>query len=475
MSQRPNKPAVEYLQVPDREVVDWAAALPARGGSIVGNESNVLQALRNAPDLDGLVRFDEFALRAELTRSPPWRDIEPGEAWCDDDDTALTGWLQANGIAVRGRNVVSDCVSLVAKDRRVHPVREYLDSLTWDGTARLDGWLSRYMGASGEPAYLAAVGRCWLISAVARVRRPGCKADHVLVLESGQGTFKSTAAGKLAVSPAWFADNVGDVRSKDAALQLSGKWIIELSELSNIRRAEVEAVKGYITRTQDVFRPPYGRRAVTVPRQCVFIGTTNEQEYLRDRTGNRRYWPVSCQRIDLDALERDRDQLWAEAAHRYAAGQAWHLDAEAAELAAEEQDSRLLQTELDAGVAEYLASVADSGRDEVASREVFAGALNLDPASDKYAEQTARMGAQVAAAIVAAGWSRVGRKGKGVNKRTIYRRVPKSRQEKNLPLHARAYTGMQEKSLSTLGDLCPRCSGEGCQHCGDTGRIPEAS
>lgn len=472
----PDNDMDNIVKLQDRIDADWPSSLAKKGRevTIVGDERNVLKALRKAPDLCGLIRYDEFALRVEFTRRPPWRTVQAGEAWTDDDDTALMSYLQTNGIAVRGKNVVTDCVSLVAKDCRVHPVREYLQSLNWDGTARIGGWLSRYLTAGGDTDYLSAIGRCWLISAVARVRRPGCKADHVLVLESGQGTFKSTSAAILAVHPAWFADNVGDVRNKDAALQLSGKWIIELSELSNIRRAEVEAVKGYLSRTQDVFRPPYGRRAVTVPRQCVFIGTTNEREYLRDRTGNRRYWPVHCQRIDLAALERDRDQLWAEAVHCFEAGHRWHLEGNAAELAVVEQDSRLLQTELDASVAEYLTEAEERGQTEVTTREVFARALNLDPTSDKYAEQAVRLGVQVAAAIEAAGWSRVGTQGRAKTKRTIYR-LTKTHQDKNLPLHARAHIGMQKKNLVNLGEgsTCPACAGEGCRQCGDTGRNPE--
>src|SRR5690606_11359386 len=147
---------------------------------------------------------------------------------------------------------------------------------------------------------------------VARVMRPGCKADYVLVLESGQGVQKSKLAAAIAIRPEWFADNIGDIASKDSAIQLAGKWILELAAPSAIRPAEVEAVKAYLTRTHDVFRPPYGRRAITVPRQCVFLATTNERQYLRDRTGNRRYWPVRCTAIDIEAFERDRDQIWAE-------------------------------------------------------------------------------------------------------------------------------------------------------------------
>jgi predicted P-loop ATPase len=377
-------------------------------------------------------------------------------------------WLQIQGIAVRGVNVVTDCIAVVAQENRVHPVREYLAALEWDGTKRLDTWLQRYFNAEGSGDYLAAVGACWLVSAVARVEQPGCKADSALVLESRQGARKSSAAACLAIRPQWFADSVGDLRSKDSAIQLAGKWIVELAELSSIRRAEVEAVKSYLSRTHDVFRPPYGRRAVTVSRQCVFVGTTNEAQYLRDRTGNRRYWPIRCADIDLETLERDRDQLWAEALHEYRTGAKWYLSAAQETLAAIEQDDRLQHTELDVLVGEFLDRIAEAGQTEVTTRAVFIGALRLDANSEKYAETTARLGTHVAAAIESAGWHKVRRIGKA--RHTVYRQGDTGRQGVFVPLYARAYVEESKKSLSTPvtpSRDCPTCDGSGCDMCGE--------
>jgi predicted P-loop ATPase len=400
----------------------WKAQLVRQGeqGRALGDERNVLQALRTAPALSGLIRYNEFALSVEFTRSAPWRECTLGAQWSDDDDTALMSYLQDQGVSVRGKNIVTDCVSLVAKDARVHPVREYLHGIVWDGIERLDSWLGVYLGATGNDDYLAAVGMCWLTSAVARVENPGCQADHMLVLEGQQGLGKSRAARLIAVLPEWFADNVGDLRNKDSALQLSGKWIIELSELAAIRRGELEQVKAFISRTQDVFRPPYGRRSVTVPRQAVFIGTTNETAYLRDRTGNRRYWPVTCGLIDLGALQRDRDQLWAEAMHRYTKGEPWHLSDAISALAATEQEERVAHTELEADVAEYLDRMLESGTTTVSSRDVFVFALRLDPSTPSFAEQATRLGTEVASAIERAGWRKLRRSGRGENRRTLY-------------------------------------------------------
>jgi len=243
----------------------------------------------------------------------------------------------------------------------------------------------------------------------------------MIVLEAAQGAGKSRTARILATRPIWFADSIGDVSNKDAALQLSGRWVIELSELAAVRRAEVESVKGYISRTQDVFRPPYGRRAVTVLRQSVFVGTTNEREYLRDKTGNRRYWPVRCTRIFLEDLERDRDQLWAEAVHYYKQGAQWHPDAALTEMAVIEQEERVLVTEIEVSVTEYLDSLLNRGIRETTTREVFKRALNLDPESERYAEQATRLGAQLSAALARCNWEKVKEVGRGKTKRRLYR------------------------------------------------------
>jgi predicted P-loop ATPase len=450
------------------ERMAWTDSLTKQGSTVVGNERNILYALRSAPELRGLVRFDEFALAIELTRAPPWRTREPLR-WTDEDDTELTGWLQEAGIAVRGRNVVTDCVAVVAREHRVHPVREYLNGLEWDKHPRLNSWLATYLAADADDEYLRSVGQCWLVSAVARIYEPGCKADYVLVLESEQGTRKSTAAAVLAVNAEWFADAIGDLRNKDSAIQLCGKWIIELSELSSVRRAELEAVKSYLTRTQDTYRPPYGRRAVTVPRQCVFIGTTNEKQYLRDRTGNRRYWPVRCGQIDIDALRRDVAQLWAEAIVAYRDEIPWHLPPELEATAACEQDHRLHRSELDTLVAEYLEREDELGHTEITTRAIFKHALNLDPMGEKYAEQSQKLGAQVAIAIEAAGWERVRRIGRA--KQTLYAKVDRGGQVKSIPLRARARIEKKtEKPPSTpvhLSRDCPDCDGRGCDTCGE--------
>jgi putative DNA primase/helicase len=169
------------------------------------------------------------------------------------------------------------------------------------------------MGVPSSPL-ADAFGRKFLISAVARVMRPGCKVDHVLIFEGLRGTMKSKTLRAL-VGDDWFTDQISDLGTKDWCQDLRGVWVIELSELSAIRPGEVEKVKAYISRQVDHYRPSYGRRTIDVPRQRVFIGTTNAREYLSDITGNRRYWPVTCVKLDLDATHRDREQIWAVAAY----------------------------------------------------------------------------------------------------------------------------------------------------------------
>jgi putative DNA primase/helicase len=193
----------------------------------------------------------------------------------------------------------------------INPVREYLRGLVWDGTERIDLWLVAYID-SPETEFVKAVGARWLISAVARVFRPGCQADYTLLLEGPQGIKKSAGLRAL-VGDEYFADHLSPLGSKDSFCELLGKWVIELSELSAMRRSELEAVKAFQTARIDHFRAPYAKRAQDVPRQCVFAASTNDQNPFTDSSGNRRFWPVRCGAIDVEALARDRDQLWAEA------------------------------------------------------------------------------------------------------------------------------------------------------------------
>jgi len=291
--------------------------LMSEKGAVRAVLANAITALRCAPEWEGVLAFNEFSMNTVALKPPPWPAGSGQTDWTDHEDRLTADWLQHQGIYV-SVEIAGLAVQTVAKDRAFHPVREKLDSLRWDGTKRIGDWVNLYLGA--EPSeYTSAVGARWLISAVARIFGPGAKADCALILEGDQGLMKSTALRVLAEP--WFTDEIADLGTKDAAMQTRGVWIIEIAELDSMSRADVSKIKGFISRTTDRFRPPYGKRLVESPRQCVFAGSVNHSTYLRDETGGRRLWPVACTRILIDDLVRDRDKLWAEAVARYRAGE----------------------------------------------------------------------------------------------------------------------------------------------------------
>jgi predicted P-loop ATPase len=219
-------------------------------------------------------------------------------------------------------------------------VKTYLEGLDeWDGVARLDDWLIEAFQASGPVDYVRAVGRKVLCGAVARIYDPGIKFDYMTVLEGNQGEGKSMSLGML-VGASWFTDSLGDIHNKDVVDQMIGKWLVEVSELDSIRGREAEAVKAFVSRQVDRVRLSYERRAQDYPRQCIFIGSTNDEEYLTDETGNRRYWPVRVGTAKRSWLRKHRDQLWAEAKFRYELGEKLYLSKDLEAVAKGEQEKR---------------------------------------------------------------------------------------------------------------------------------------
>lgn len=331
--------------------------LRTKGGFIKPVLANALVALRDCPSWKGAFRYNSFSLVIELATPPAWARGEAREnwqtiPWSDHYDSLLCEWLQRLNIMVNVP-ITANAVGTVAKENAYHPVQEYLRSLQWDGQPRLATWLSRYLGVP-ESVYHTAVGERWMIGAVARVLKPGCKMDYALVLQGDQNAGKSTAFQILA--GAWFTDEIRTFGTKDTAMGLAGRWIVELGELSAMRESSIELIKVFLSQTMDRFRPPYGRAVVDNPRQCVFGGTTNKYDFLRDETGDRRFWPVGwCSRIDLDALRADRGQLWAEAMALYNSGRShWLETPELRELAEGEQASRFEADPWERAVQHYL-------------------------------------------------------------------------------------------------------------------------
>jgi predicted P-loop ATPase len=234
-----------------------------------------------------------------------------------------------------------DAIIDLARANAFHPVRDYIDNLKWDGVERLGDWLVKYAGVK-DTKYTRAVGRLMLVAAVKRVRHPGCQFDEMLALDGPQGTLKSTLIRTLAVKQEWFLDDLSlSANTQKLIEQVRGKWIIEVSELAGMKKAELEHVKAMLSRTHDRSRLSYDRIVTDLPRHCVFFGTTNDAKYLRDQTGNRRIWPATITTIDIEALMRDRDQLWAEAAAAETRGESIRLSKELWSKAKREQDERL--------------------------------------------------------------------------------------------------------------------------------------
>ncbi|MBH0239117.1 virulence-associated E family protein [Methylobrevis albus] len=376
----------------------------APSGLIVGERgqplsivANVLEILRTDPHLSDLFSFDEMAGEAILRGAIPGQRGAPSmkaRPIRDVDATGIQVYIQRHHLPSVALDTVHQAIEARAAERGFHPVRDYLQALEWDGIPRLSRWVPTYLGAE-DSVYHCQVGALFLLSMVARVMRPGCKSDYCVVLEGPQGARKSTACAIL--GGAYFSDSLPDIASagKDVSIHLKGRWLLEIAEMSAMSKAESAALKAFITRTEERFRPPYGRKEVVQPRHCVFVGTTNEATYLRDATGARRFWPVKVGRIDTDALARDRDQLFAEALHLFNTGANWWPSADfEARHVVEQQSERFEGDAWDDNVRAYIA-----GKSRVRVQDVAQEALSLPIGRIGIAEQR-----RIAAILRRSGW-----------------------------------------------------------------------
>lgn len=315
---------------------------------------NMDVALTCSPEFNASLAFNEFTGEEVFVRDVPG-GIKAGTPVSDREIREVQAYLQKQHYMEVSKETVLEGIELVAARNSSHPIRNYLRDLQWDGVHRVDKWLTTYLGVRETP-YTRAVGRRWLISAVARVEHPGCKVDCCLVLEGPQGIGKSTALRNLA-SGDWYSDTKIDFASKDGYIALRGVWIYEIGELDAYNKSEAGDIKRFMSAQVDKYRGVHAKKDARWPRQCVFAATVNPEEYLKDRTGNRRFWPVRTAdtgEIDNDALLADRDQLWAEAMTLHTDGAAWYLDdPEVVRLAEDEQAKRMESDVWDGIIEEY--------------------------------------------------------------------------------------------------------------------------
>lgn len=294
---------------------------------------------------ENFVGRNEFAINDYYLCDTPWRSFK-GEAIKDIDIVRIKEYCNINFNIEFNDHVINQVLLQVADANRYHPVRNWLRSLKWDGVERIDNWLTDFAGAIGPSPYLPDVSRKLLVAMVARVMNPGCKFDQIVILEGNQGTGKSTLLRKL-TSDAWFSDAPMIIGDKDSVLIMQSKWMVEVGELSSMRKADIDAFKVFATQMTDRMRSPYGKKVEDYPRQSVLVGTTNNDDYLRDLTGNRRFWSVKTEgKIDWKGLEKVRDQLFAEAVVYFDMDEPLYLDNPESEAQANNESGKRLEEDV---------------------------------------------------------------------------------------------------------------------------------
>lgn len=363
----PTPPSAGAGDDDDADPTGWRSKLLyAEKGGIKAARENVVLALDGIPGLPGIpevrgvIAYNEFTNDVVKLRDAPWRS--PAGRWEEVDELLLGEWLvRDHWLPSMPRGTLEEAVRMVAFRQRYHPVREYLSGLVWDGRKRLSTWLRRACLAPEEwnnedelQQYLARCGTWFLQAMCARAMTPGVKFDYMLILEGAQGMRKSTLLATLAGQ--WFSDTGLDLSNKDSYQQLQGQWLYEIGELDAFNKNDITAIKRFVASSADNFRASFDRRARPYPRQLVFGGTTNEDHYLSDPTGNRRFWPVRVTRlIDIDWVIANRDQLFAEAMARNAAGERMHpTHEEELQLFVPQQELRQVSNAIGDAVAQYV-------------------------------------------------------------------------------------------------------------------------
>lgn len=320
---------LDDAELPEDYNDEWKAELEyTKSGKLLCNIANIILILENDPALAGHIVHDLFTGMDSAKDGLPWN--KNANQWTDTDDANLRVWLEKH-YDITGKEKIADALTAVLTRHSYHPIRDYLSGLTWDGVPRLDRIIIDYMGAE-DSELNRAMSRKHFVAAVARVFNPGCKYDYCLIMSGAEGIGKSTLLRVMGGK--WFNDSITTLEGKEGMEQLRRAWVVELGELSSIKRSDVEQVKAHLSKQVDIYRAAYARRVLEHPRQCVFCGTTNEALFLKGDTGNRRFWviPVVAElrkyRDWSEAIRRDRNQLWAEAVHYYKQGEPLYLSEE---------------------------------------------------------------------------------------------------------------------------------------------------
>lgn len=330
-----------------------------KNGLYKSSNKNIVTILDNDKNLKGKIAYNLFSNRTIIKGDLPWKkviDKENGDPWQDSDDANLRMYMEVVYKIVSPYKIY-DGVSIIEKRNEYHPVRDYLNSLKWDNVSRVDNLMIDYLGADNSD-YTKAITRKMLVAAVTRIFKPGTKFDNMMVLVGKQGIGKSYLISLLGKH--WYSDSLNTVQGKEAYEQLQNAWILEMAELSATKKAEAESVKHFISKTEDSYRQAYGRRVETFKRQCVFFGTTNDIEFLKDRTGNRRYWPLmvgvnkSTKNLFEDLNKYEIDMIWAEAMHFYKNGEKLILEGDVQKEAILKQEKHLESNSKEGMIKEYL-------------------------------------------------------------------------------------------------------------------------
>jgi len=336
---------------------NWMARLQISPttGAIAKTMDNICIILENDPLLKGKFGLDEFANRGIVLGSLPWDERAERRVWSDTDDAGVQ-WYIEKVYGITSKEKILNAVALISFKNRFNDVQDYLTSLKWDGVPRLDTLLIDYLGAE-DNAYTRQVARKSLTAAVARAMQPGVKYDCMPILSGPQGIGKSTFLRLL--GKRWFSDSLLTFEGKEACEMIQGVWINELGELNGLTKSEMSAVKQFLSKTEDIFRVPYGRRSDLYPRRCVFFGTTNDDEFLRDSTGERRFWPVDvgvrpAKKSVFKELEAEVPQIWAEAFVSWQLGEFLDLEGEAKDIWANEVKSHKITNSKEGLIREFL-------------------------------------------------------------------------------------------------------------------------